>query len=80
MQTPVKYECYKNGIFSMVDSTDSPKTFKRLKGFLSCNQARDCFSKFQGFVWMINKAGAWVKVCRNIPDLTYQEYLDLQKS
>jgi hypothetical protein len=54
-----------------------PRSFKELLGFLICNKGRDCFSKFQGNVWMISQEGTWIKICRNIPDLTYKEYLEL---
>lgn len=69
-----------NGIFKQIDADKKrPVTFKQLLGFLSCNQGRDCFAKFEGSVWMISREGTWIKVCRNIPDLTFNEYLKLSE-
>lgn len=73
-------ETFINGAFKMIDADkQTPRNFKELRGFLICNNGRDCFSKFQGNVWMISKEGLWVKVCRNVPDLTFNEYLKLSK-
>lgn len=66
-----------NGTIGVIDENKSPSNFKQLLGFLICNRGRDCFSKFQGKVWMITKAGKWKEVCRNIGDLTFIDYLNL---
>lgn len=70
-------ETYRNNRFTKIDDTKHPNSFKELLGFLSCNGGRDCFSKFQGNVWKINKSGNWELICRNIPDLSYNEYLNI---
>lgn len=71
-------ETISNGKFTTINPNLSrPKTFKQLRGFLVCNGGRDCFSKFQGNVWMISKTGNWEKIVKNIPDLTYNEYLKI---
>lgn len=72
-------EIWKNNNFTKIDDEKSPRTFKELLGFLSCNGGKDCFGKFQGNVWKINRNGCWEKVCRNIGDLSYAQYLKLAK-
>lgn len=72
-------ETFINGRFTKIDDQKCPSNFKHLLGFLSCNSGYDCFSKFQGKVWKITRNGKWVEVCRNIPDLTYAEYLKISK-
>ncbi len=70
-------EIYKNNTFTYIDDNKSPNNFKELLGFLNCNGGKDCFSKFQGNVWKITKKGTWEKICKNIPDLSYNEYLNI---
>ena len=66
-----------NGKIGVIDENRSPMSFKQLLGFLVCNGGRDCFNKFQGKVWMLTMEGTWKEVCKNIPDLSYNEYLKL---
>jgi len=74
-------EIFIRGSFSKIDADNSyPATFRNLLGFLVCNNGRDCFAKFQGNIWMITREGAWERVCRNLSDLTYNEYLKLSLS
>jgi hypothetical protein len=68
-------ETYRNNRFTKIDDERNPNSFKELLGFLTCNGGRDCFSKFQGNVWKITTLGTWEKVCRNVSDLSYSEYL-----
>lgn len=70
-------ETYRNGRFTKIDDNKNPNNFKELLGFLTCNNGVDCFSKFQGNVWKITKQGTWQKICKNIPDLSYNEYLKI---
>ena len=70
-------EIYKNGRYTTIDDDKAPHGFKELLGFLTCNGGKDCFSKFQGSVWKINTSGKWEYVCRNIPDLSFNEYLKI---
>jgi hypothetical protein len=74
-----KVETFKNGVVVKVSLDARPNTFKKLLGFISMHGGRDCFSKFQGKVWMISREGCWVLVCKNVPDLTYSDYLELSK-
>lgn len=52
-----------------------PSSFKKLRGYLIDNGGYDCFSKWGGKVYKISRKGDWIEVCRNISDLTYNEYL-----
>ena len=73
------YETWRHNKFQKITGKENPRNFKELLGFLTCNKGRDCFMKFQGHVWMITGEGTMQKVCRNIPDLTFEEYLNLTK-
>lgn len=53
----------------------TPNTFKQLRKFLLENGGYDCFCKWGGEVYKITRGNSWVKVCRNITDFTYEEYL-----
>lgn len=52
-----------------------PTTFAELRRFLVNNSGRDCFSKYQGQVWMITKEGNWRYVTRCLPDMNLNSYL-----
>ena len=73
------YETWINNKFKFITGKENPRNFKELLGFLVCNKGRDCFTKFQGNVWMITKYGTFEKVCRNVSDLSFEEYLKLSK-
>ena len=68
-------EIYKNGSFTKIDPNKAPRTFKELRGFLVCNEGKDCFMKSQGKVWKITTKV--VEVCRTIQDLSFNYYLKL---
>jgi hypothetical protein len=70
-------EAIRNGQVLKGHPDKSPKTFKELLGYIVCNGGRDCFTKSHGKVWMITRTGNWEYVCRNITDLTFDEYLKL---
>lgn len=71
-------EIYLNNRFTKINAdTRSPRNFKELLGFLKCNNGRDCFCKFQGKVYMVTKDLTWKEVCKNVSDLTFNEYLKL---
>ena len=53
----------------------APTTFKQLRKYLIENGGNDCFSKSGGYIFKIQKNNTWIKICRNISDLTFQEYL-----
>ena len=73
-------EIYKQGRYTKIDDNRNPHSFKELRGFLVCNNGNDCFSKAYGKVWKITKDNKWIEVCRNITDLSYNEYLKLSKN
>lgn len=69
----------KKGKFVFIDDQKSPNSFKELLGFLVCNKGNDCFAKFQGNVWKITRENSWKKVCKNISDLSFSQYLKISK-
>lgn len=72
-------ETWKQSRFTKIDDNTNPRSFKELRGFLMCNQGNDCFSKSDGKVWKITRDNKWIEVCRNITDLSYNEYLKLSQ-
>lgn len=71
----MEYIMYKNKKVSPVDGDDKPKSFRELISFLNYNGGRDCFTKSLGHVYKITRKGAWVKVCHNLGDKTFTQYL-----
>lgn len=72
-------ETYKQGRYTKIDDNRNPHSFKELRGFLVCNGGNDCFSKSDGKVWKITRDNKWIEVCRNITDLSFNEYLKISK-
>jgi hypothetical protein len=63
----------------MENNQKRPNTFKQLRRFLIENNGNDCFSKSFGKVWKITREGTWEEICRNLPDLTFEQYLEESK-
>ena len=70
-------EIYRNNTFTTIDENKAPRTFKELRGFLICNQGKDCFCKWGGNVYKITREGKWECVCRTLPSLSFKEYLKI---
>jgi len=56
-----------------------PRSFKQLRVYLLKNDGFDCFSKWGGEVYKITRDNKWIKICRCLPDLTFEEYLKESK-
>jgi hypothetical protein len=60
-----------------VDSQVHPKSFKQLNLFLKLNCAPTCFVKQGGNMYKLLPDTTFLFVCRNIDQLTLEEYLKL---